>query len=827
MITSIGKWNFTGRTLSVAQHLRDTGDVICYLMTKVVSQQVIDASGLSREVFFKISEFCARTHDIGKCTPAFQHKTPKGEINCINYDSTIASYSPHGLAGAAILYSYGVPMSICELIAAHHGTTLNKGKDQNPAKQFERFPANYGIQDGKSSYQQEWDSIYNEAIENTGISAFPSLNIRAQFIITGLIIMADWIASNEEYFPLDETDIQETRSMSAFHKINFAPIWDPEYCDIDDELFYKQFGFLPNVLQQSSVRIASEAGQAGLMIIESTMGTGKTEAALAASEILGYNAHSGGMYFGLPTQATANALLPRVTGWINNIADGKPTSLRLAHGEAFHNSYYKKLSISDSEGITVNKWLSGRHRALLPDFVVGTVDQVLAAGVAQKFIMLLHFGMAGKVVVIDEVHSYDAYMSTYMEIVLSWLGAYNAPVILLSATLTKERRNAFIRAYSGKELSVDAEDYPCITWIGRDTADTYPVNLQMPEKRISIQRISKEEVCSLALKAAACGGCVGVIVNKVKYAQELAKEITTVSTYKTVLLHSRFLPKDRAEKEETIVNLTGKQSSSEQRNGTIIIGTQVLEQSLDIDFDVIYTEICPIDLLLQRIGRLHRHNAHDTMRPDVLMSPKCFVFESEGRQIYDEYIIKRTNEVLPEEISLPEDMRKLIEDVYDLTKGDDGLDKREFINKRNEMHTLAETNGLLKPTGNAQYNNFRAVTKDISSGENVRYGMNTMQVVLLKKCDNRYLTLDGSLISDEPSPGELSLISEQKINLYYQEDISEWLNSQSLPRWAKDFDAQFMFLDKNNTVEIDKSKYRYSKEYGLQEIKKDGDRAEV
>ena len=451
---SIGKWNGSGATASVLQHLRDTGDVIKYLLTTFVPQQTIQATNLSVEDFWGMAEFCARVHDIGKCTPAFQYKTPQGETLCNGYDNSNSVNSPHGLAGAAILNSFDVPTSVCEVVAAHHGKTIDRGNDTNPAKQFQRFPDNYGLVNGISPYQREWNVIYHEALAMSGIDFFPELNIQAQFLITGLLLMADWIASNEELFPIEDNDNQELRKNNAFLKLDLPPMWTPMYSHIDNNEFYRQFGFYPNELQKACNKIAFENNGSGMMIIESTMGTGKTEAGLSASEILGFNAGSGGLYFGLPTQATANAILPRITEWIAHMADGERVSLRLAHGEAFHNAYYKELQINDEiDGITINQWLSGKHRALLPDFVVGTVDQVLTAGIAQKFVMLLHLGLAGKVVIIDEVHSYDTYMSTYMETVLTWLGLYGVPVILLSSTLTSERKNALISAYKGKRIA--------------------------------------------------------------------------------------------------------------------------------------------------------------------------------------------------------------------------------------------------------------------------------------------------------------------------------------------------------------------------------------
>ena len=813
---SIGKWNGSGATASVLQHLRDTGDVMKHLITSIVPQQTVMAAGLSLDEFYRISEFCARVHDIGKCTPAFQYKTPKRETLCVRYDSSISVYSPHGLASAAILYSYNVPMSVCEVIAAHHGNTIENGKDANPAKQFQRFPENYGLVNGFSPFQIEWDMIYSEAIEKSGIQVFPELSIQAQFLITGLLLMADWIASNEDIFPIENSENQEQRINYAFSKLDIPPMWTPLYSQIDDKEFLRQFGFYPNELQKACNKIAFENNGSGIMIIESTMGTGKTEAGLSAGEILGYNAGSGGLYFGLPTQATANAILPRVTEWITRMAEGERVSLRLAHGEAFHNAYYKELQIADDKnGISINQWLSGRHRALLPDFVVGTVDQILTAGIAQKFVMLLHFGLAGKVVVIDEVHSYDTYMSTYMEDVLTWLGAYGVPVILLSATLTNEKKNALVSAYTGKKSCVETESYPCITWADKKHANIVPVGLNLAEKRIQIQRIQEETIIDTAIQAALAGGCVGIILNRVKDSQRLAAKIKTIYDGNVIILHSRYLPIDRAKLEDEIVRCVGKKSDSSLRCGTIIIGTQVLEQSLDIDFDVLFTEMCPMDLMLQRIGRLHRHSAHNSLRPSLYKNPICYVFQTNGRQIYDEYIIRRTETVLPDSISLPGDIRRLIEDVYDLSKGSDSFEKQEFLKKQNDMRTKAEMFGLCSPDA---YDSFKAITTDENANEGVRYNMHSMQLIVLQRAeDNNLQTLNKEIIPEQPNSSDLALVSEQKINLYYDKKLQHYLSLQDLPKWADHFDRIILILDENGFGSVQEYSFKYTKIYGLEE----------
>jgi len=293
------------------------------------------------------------------------------------------------------------------------------------------------------------------------------LTVQAQILITGLVIMADWIASNTEYFPLFKaytTEPSVQRLQLAQQKLHLPAYWSPEYAYLDDDIFKMRFGFTPNIVQQEAVELASNIGDSGIMIIEAPMGVGKTEAALAVAEVFGYTAGSGGIFFGLPTQGTANGIFPRVTDWAKSVSDDMAVSIGLAHGDAGANELFSSFcsNTDDEQGLQVNAWMLGRHRALFPDFVTGTVDQALMAALKKKFMMLLHLGLAGKVMIIDEIHSYDTYMSVFMNDLLAWLGTYKVPVILLSATLTGKKRNEMLSAYCRRNVEIKSDAYPLI-----------------------------------------------------------------------------------------------------------------------------------------------------------------------------------------------------------------------------------------------------------------------------------------------------------------------------------------------------------------------------
>ncbi|WP_158098262.1 CRISPR-associated helicase Cas3' [Faecalibacterium sp. An192] len=182
--------------------------------------------------------------------------------------------------------------------------------------------------------------------------------------------------------------------------------------------------------------------------------------------------------------------------------------------------------------------------------------------------------------------------------------------------------------------------------------------------------IDFDEILDLIHQKLQFGGCAGIILNTVRKAQELAALLRSeLPDYTIFLFHAQFLLPDRTEKEKQLLHRLGKHSTPEQREKFVVIGTQVLEQSLDIDFDFLITELCPMDLLLQRIGRLHRHPRFS--RPQPLQTAHCAVldssdgtFDAGSQAIYSRWLLWRTRKLLPPVISLPHDIPYLVQDVY-------------------------------------------------------------------------------------------------------------------------------------------------------------------
>ena len=724
-------------------HSFDTAGIMEKLAQKRLPESISDylcAECGGREKLFSTLKFCALVHDIGKLTIVFQSRiydavdfSPFAVCVELPKSSSLvnAPNTPHALASEAILLKLGCREGVASIAGAHHGrpSALADVCDQisGACTAVENF---YGK---RGKYRQLFEVLWKEwidfSLECAGfseLSDLPDMAVPAQVVISGMLVMADWIASNTTYFPLISADQKgefgdyPKRIENAWTTIGFPNMWESKArFGLDDEAFKERFGFLPNPTQADIISTATDAESSGIYVIEAPMGLGKTEAALALSEILAARAGAGGMFFGMPTQATSNGIFPRLEKWAGGLAEDEQTllAIKLAHGNAALNEDYRELftghsnlNIESDSGLIVHDWFSGRKQTLLSDFVIGTVDQLLMAALKQKHVMLKHFGLSGKVVVVDECHAYDAYMSQYLDMAIKWLGIYKVPVIILSATLPEKRRAELIEAYADSEkhrakhteAHVDKKTadeawkhslaYPLLTYTENNTVKQKALAFDGENKEVSVRRIIRDEVAATAGYAVERGGCVGVIVNTVRKAQEIAAELQSAfPKAEVIIMHAQFIMTDRAKREEQILKRVGKHSTPESRHGLIIVGTQVLEQSLDLDFDLMITELCPMDLLLQRTGRLHRHNR---VRPQGLETASCFVldetddsFDSGSAAIYGEWLLMRTRALLPNKLTIPSDIPLLVQQTYDETNNEmlgeltEGMKKAQEENK--------------------------------------------------------------------------------------------------------------------------------------------------
>ncbi|MDY5786515.1 CRISPR-associated helicase Cas3', partial [Corynebacterium sp.] len=434
--------------------------------------------------------------------------------------------------------------------------------------------------------------------------------------------------------------------------------------------------------------VASEVSEPTLIILEAGTGQGKTEAALAAAQILGRNVGAQGIYFAAPTMATANGLLERTLRWASRSGqDNTVASMYLAHSKNQLAQEYRQLKLrgiapeeSERGGeVVASSWMSGRRRGLLSNIVVGTVDQVLMMALQQRYSMLRHIALAGKVVIFDEVHSFDTYTSVYLERTLEWLAYYGVSVIMLSATLPRGRREALIEAYTGERPTESHDAYPLISIASESSLRFEAPEPPPPELTARVQLLDDDlpTVTDTLEDLLADGGCALITCNTIARAQETYSAVSELFPGEAELHHAGFMAWERTQREDALRRKLGPASHLGQGrpDRLIVVATQVAEQSLDIDADVLITDIAPMDLLIQRAGRIHRHDRPASDRPEKLRTPRIYVrgitqtdpvpeFDGGAEAIYGARLLLATLLRLPEQFNRPDDVPDLVQSVY-------------------------------------------------------------------------------------------------------------------------------------------------------------------
>lgn len=867
--------------LPLIVHLRDTAEVMEYLLRHWLPEQYCEGLDLSREEFFRLALFIAFVHDIGKATPFFQRKVTQRQETLryrleknglTDQGMALEKEPPHAAAGAEILRAEGVAECVAAVVGAHHGMP-----EQVRISSFsEESPSSFGW-DGQNR-NTLWGGVQREliawALDKIGVDNgrdLPECTMAAQMALTGLVIMADWIASNTAFFPLIPEDTlprqyDPERAENALRRLHLPSPWEVSDDWKTPWFFLSRFGFSANTVQKETEKIAVEMKTPGIMILEAPMGQGKTEAALSAAEILMNRFHLSGAAFFLPSQATSNAMFTRMTAWAKQQPEASGIAVSLVHGQAEFNEEFRQL---EAGSVAVNEWepdsllvhsfFRGRKTKLLANLVVGTVDQLLMAALRQKHVMLRHLGLTGKVVIIDECHAYDAYMNTYLDCALKWLSAYHVPVILLSATLPGKRREELLKAYSGaKKLPSpfrENREYPLISWTEGNCPYKEAIAHEGESRTVRIERATQTQAIAELGKAIACG-CAGFIVNTVRRAQELWNLLKKAYPNATILMdHSRYLTPDRLHHEQEILRRVGKTSTPEQRRGVLVIGTQVLEQSLDLDFDLLVTDLCPMDLLLQRIGRLHRH---PRQRPSGLETPRCLVLGAQeeldegSRHVYGDYLLLRTRALLPEEIRLPQDISPLVQKTYDETlwspKSSPQYEeaKNYYQEFQKKLRGRANSYCMAAPSRDGFFDTIVGLLDDtfgftdLQAQAAVRDGAAAIEVLVVQQCDDGWIRLLAQSAEDrfradtQPSAEQCRILAAQRLRLpaylgnsYCVDAVIGDLEKrmkQALPIWLQAPMLQgelFMILGSDGTVELNGKKFYYDLQTGFAEKEKE------
>lgn len=629
------------------------------LLTGIVGEALVDAypawfTKNAHRLFPSHAGLLCALHDIGKIYPRFQEKLRKAA------HSDMEGLPDEGMdADAAAGYHYSVTFdtfahddyALAFVLGRHHGR-----KPRMPARN-----ADAEILGGDG-----WYSVRKECIrrlENDFHCSVSDIRIPDRDIASGLITFADWISSSAQLSSVDYSNLEVLRQ-KARELISAIGIRLPH---IPPKMSFAQiFRFPPRPLQQVFV---NQVRPGGVYILEAPMGVGKTEASLYCTYLLLSEDHATGLYYALPTRVTADQIYQRVNRFLDVLLG--EYHARLIHGQS-------SFDVEQEDVAPGGSWFSSAKRAILAPCGVGTIDQALMSIINVKHNYLRAFGLAGKVLIIDEVHSYDAYTSELIRTLVHRVTELGCTVLILSATLTTELEQQLLASAQKDENGT--VPYPSL--VKADQGKVIHVPLPYPVKPylVNVRQESDEDAYGEAIDAALQGEQVLWVENTINEAQEAFRILSarTEGRAETGLLHSAFTPKDRTQIEQRWIGLFGKEGLEKRKaKGRILVGTQILEQSLDIDADRLFTRFCPTDLLIQRCGRLFRHSETDSYRPrsarrQAILLPSVarknseFGFIGKSQYVYDNYVLCRSYEALEgkKSIKFPDEIPSLIAQTY-------------------------------------------------------------------------------------------------------------------------------------------------------------------
>jgi CRISPR-associated endonuclease/helicase Cas3 len=676
-------------------------------------------------------------HDLGKCTPTFQALRADLAVEWLGEDEVgdvtrLASATglgrtdtPHGLLTAFhiehLLRRWGATPTVARQVAVvlggHHGIFPDAGVLQETANKVGHH--------GQQRWTSRRDALVDQVIDLWGLpnpTSLPWNQVRLELAgsigLAGLTSVSDWIASDTTNFPYAGTTVNLSeycrtargKAAAIVERIGLGP-WLPPA----DTRFAALFPEIdPRPIQTLVEGCLRGFDGAGIVVIEAPTGEGKTKAVLQAATVLVQRLGLAGMYLGTPTRATSNQMFAEVDTFIQDQASD--LRVRLLHSTAQEYLIAERLRARTQAGESkpgddpvidtltptdvgrdedgdgdelAREWFTLR-RALLAAVGTGTVDQALRAAIRSRFVAVPLTGLSNKVLIVDEVHAYDTHMSTLLDRLLWWAGRLGVPVILASATLPAGRREDLVRSWSAgatrqhprdiKSLPPEA-GYPRVSWSdGYNPRTDSTEASELNTRTVRLAAVPADiSVVDLALAEIETGGCVAVIHNVVRHAvathQSLRKAIDKLPESRRpdlILLTGRLPTGERHHVETDLREKFGKDGS---RPRAVVVGTSALENSLDLDFDAMISDLAPIDSLIQRMGRLHRFDL--TTRPAKVREPRLWIsgvrdtptgprFPTYTTSVHQPAVLYRTWVLVRSRshISVPEDVPGLVDDVY-------------------------------------------------------------------------------------------------------------------------------------------------------------------
>lgn len=711
-------------------------------------KRMADIIGLPWDGAFPWLLLLIACHDIGKACPGFQLKSAKAKELLqqagFNMPSLPDTAINHAFVSQRVLEEFlreigwqeDMAALCADAIGCHHGTRAT------PSALDKLYGNRNGVDE--RNWKLYWKEIICTIKNVIGANAPPvknSLSGPDFMLLSGLASFADWIGSNEDYFHFGSVgDCSDPAKWFNQSRENAEKALDgigwEKRIPLSDK--FQSFADVfpkcspPRSLQQAVAKVVGEVSAPCVLLIEAPMGEGKTEAAFYAHLELQRRFGHRGMYMALPTKATGNAMFNRVLSFLRSFTGNRTIDLQLLHGAAQLNDTFQKVRLgqihADGDGgsVRAGEWFTSKKRALLSEYGVGTIDQALLTILPVRHYFVRLWGLANRVVIFDEIHAYDAYTGTLLFHLIRWLRALGSSVVLLSATLTPDFRRRLADAL-GTKLPKKEAVYPRLTVF----TNVECKQIEFASAYSRQQTLLVEPLDSILTAIQSCiteklpvYGFVGVIVNTVQRAQELYNlfvdgeviEADGIIIGKRLrdgteinLFHARYPAQERQKREDAVLAIYGKNEGEngklKERTGRhILIATQVAEQSLDLDFDLLVTDLAPIDLVLQRAGRLWRHQRQRRPTENPILYIAGLAGASAGsfgsplwwNKVYaKEDVLIRTWEALKihKQIVLPDEIDILVKEVYEgiaIPTDDEILERIEKAEIETDGENLAQ-----------------------------------------------------------------------------------------------------------------------------------------
>lgn len=619
-------------------------------------------------------------HDLGKFSESFRRMLREGiaqdyphwkltEILLLEADEMLATWFGGTAEVRRFLYA---------ATAGHHGRPPD-----TPLQRRGRYKCLQAIGEGQEAARR-FLSILKEFWPEASLASLDEETARKfSWWLPGFCTAADWVGSNTKWFKPRELDcnpaeyLEKTR-LIARQAVCEAGLSGAGACS------RRLFDFALRPLQTACEAISLPEGPT-LVVLEAETGAGKTEAALLLAQRMALAGKGRGMFFALPTMATADAMFNRASQAVGKMFE-KP-SVTLAHGRAGLSVPFRDLVTAgsntgksgDADDVTSSEWLAtDNRRALLADVGVGTIDQALLSVLPVRFQTLRHYGLSSKILVVDEVHEMgEPYIAEELINLLKMHRAMGGSAILLTATLPLAWRSRLLATYGGVS---ESSAYPAITVAGGDAITEFAVDDRPVKGSVKVERMtSTEEAVQYLVQGARAGAACVWVRNAVDDAIA-AVEALRAEGVETHLLHARFALCDRKKLENEVLERVGRKGKN--RAGFVLVSTQIVEASLDLDFDVMVSDLAPIGSLIQRVGRLWRHMDLRLATERPVPAPILKVLSPDPADVQDAHWLRsvlhkgagvyalpdtwRTASVLFKrgQINAPEGLRDLIEAVH-------------------------------------------------------------------------------------------------------------------------------------------------------------------